>query len=138
MSDWNTNVIDEFRANGGRVGGPFEGAPLLLLHTIGRKSGLVRVTPLMYLPDDGRWAIFASKAGHPSHPHWFLNLDANPRASVEIGAETLPVKATVLREGTERDALYARQVALYPQFGEYEVKTIGHRIIPVIMLERAA
>ena len=136
MSDWNTNVIEEFRANEGRVGGMFEGAPLLLLHTTGRKSGHERVNPLMYLPDEGRWVIFASKGGHPSHPHWLHNLESDARATIEIDTDTIPVKATVLREGTDRDELYARQVAAYPQFGEYEVKTTGHRTIPVVVLER--
>ena len=137
MSDWNTNVIQEFRANGGHVGGPFEGAPLLLLHTIGRKSGNERVNPLMYLPDGDRWVIFASKAGHPSHPHWLHNLESDPGATIEVGTERILIKATILREGPERDELYARQVSLYPQFGEYEEKTTGHRTIPVIVLERS-
>ncbi|MGZ8571212.1 MAG: nitroreductase family deazaflavin-dependent oxidoreductase [Actinomycetota bacterium] len=137
MSDWNRNIIEEFRTNEGRVGGGFEGAPLLLLHTTGRRSGHERVNPLMYLPDGDRWVVFASKGGHIAHPHWLHNLDANPDATIEVGTETIPVTARVLREGPERDELFARQVAAYPQFGEYERKTTGHRTIPVIVLERA-
>ena len=138
MSDWNTNIIEEFRKNEGRVGGGFEGAPLLLLHTTGRRSGKERVNPLMYLPDGGRWVIFASKGGHIAHPHWLHNVEANPDTTIEVGTETIPVKARVIREGPERDELFARQVAAYPQFGEYEEKTKGHRTIPVIVLERAS
>jgi deazaflavin-dependent oxidoreductase (nitroreductase family) len=136
MSDWNKHIIEEFRTNEGRVGGGFEGAPLLLLHTTGRRSGKERVNPLMYLPDDDRWVIFASKGGHIAHPHWLHNVEANPDATIEVGTDTIPVKARVLREGHERDELFARQVAAYPQFGEYEKKTKGHRTIPVIVLER--
>jgi deazaflavin-dependent oxidoreductase (nitroreductase family) len=138
MSDWNESTIKEFRANEGRVGGMFEGAPLLLLHTTGRRSGTERVNPLMYLPDGDRWIVFASKGGHTADPHWLHNIEANPEAAIEVGTATIPVKAKVLREGPDRDALFARQVAAYPQFGEYEKKTEGHRTIPVIVLERAA
>ncbi len=137
MSDWNANIVNEFRENEGRVGGMFEGAPLLLLHTKGRRSGHERVNPLMYLPDGDRWAVFASKGGHVAHPHWLHNLEADPHATIEVSTESIPVKATILHEGQERDDLYARQVALRPQFGEYEEKTAGHRTIPVILLERA-
>ena len=136
VMSWNANIIDEFRGNEGRVGGMFEGAPILLLHTTGRRSGEERVNPLVYLPDGDRWVVFASKAGHPYHPHWLLNLEANPDAAIEVGTETMPVRATVLRDGPERDELYARQVAVRPQFGEYELKTAGKRTIPVIVLER--
>ena len=137
MSDWNTSIIEEFRTNEGRVGGMFEGAPLLLLHTTGRRSGHERVNPLMYLPDANRWVVFASKGGHVAHPHWLHNLEADPHATVEVGTETIPVTATILREGPGRDELYARQVSLRPQFGEYEEKAAGHRTIPVVVLERA-
>jgi deazaflavin-dependent oxidoreductase (nitroreductase family) len=136
MSDWNSNIIEEFRTNEGRVGGGFEGAPLLLLHSTGRRSGTERVNPLMYLPDGDRWVIFASKGGHIAHPHWLHNLEANPDATIEVGTESIPVKTTVLREGPERNELFSRQVVAYPQFGEYEKKTKGHRTIPVIVLER--
>ena len=138
MSDWNENIIGEFRANEGRVGHAFEGAPLLLLHTTGRRSGTERVNPLMYLSDDDRWVVFASKGGHPAHPDWLHNVEANTEATIEVGTDTIPVSATVLREGPERDELYARQVTAYPQFGEYEKKTEGHRTIPVVILERRA
>jgi deazaflavin-dependent oxidoreductase (nitroreductase family) len=138
MADWNHGIIEEFRANEGRVGGMFEGAPLVLLHTTGRRSGTERVNPLMYLPDgDDRWVVFASKGGDIAHPHWLHNIEANPDTTIELGTETIPVKARVLREGPERDELYARQAAAYPQFGEYEEKTKGHRTIPVVVLERA-
>jgi len=133
---WNTSIIDEFRANEGRVGGMFEGAPILLLHSRGRRTGEERVNPLMYLPDGDRWVVFASKGGHPYHPHWLLNLEANPDATIEVGTESVQVAATVLRDGPERDELYARQAAARPQFGEYELKTAGKRTIPVIVLER--
>lgn len=138
MSDWNSNIIEEFRTNEGRVGGMFEGAPLVLLHTTGRRSGTERVNPLMYLPDGDRWVVFASKGGHIANPHWLHNLEAHPDATIEVGTESIPVKARVLRDGPERDELFARQVAAYPQFGEYEKKTRGHRTIPVIVLERAS
>jgi deazaflavin-dependent oxidoreductase (nitroreductase family) len=136
VSDWNTNIIDEFRANEGRVGGGFEGAPILLLHTTGRRTGEERVNPLMYLPDGDHWVVFGSKGGHTAHPHWLHNVEAGPDVTIEVGTETIPVTATVLRDGAERDALYARQVAARPQFGEYEEKTAGHRTIPVIVLRR--
>ncbi len=138
MSDWNTNIIEEFRTHEGKVGGPFEGAPLLLLHATGRRTGEERVNPLMYLPDDDRWVVFASKGGHPHDPLWLLNLEAEPAATIEVGTDTIPVKAVVLREGPQRDTLYARQVAARPQFGEYEEKTEGIRTIPVVVLERAS
>ena len=89
MSDRNANIIEEFRTNEGRVGGGFEGAPLLLLHTTGRRSGKERVNPLMYLPDGDRWVVFASKGGHIAHPHWLHNAEANPQATIEVGTETI-------------------------------------------------
>lgn len=134
MSEWNDGVIDEFRANAGKVGGPFEGAPLLLLTSIGARSGNEHTTPVMYLPDGDRYVIFASKGGAPAHPDWFRNLSANPHATVEVGTERFPVTA-IIAEGAERDALYARQVERFPQFGEYERKT--DRTIPVVALVRA-
>jgi deazaflavin-dependent oxidoreductase (nitroreductase family) len=136
VSGWNANIIEEFRKNEGRVGGGFAGATLLLLHTTGRKTGKERVNPLAYLPDDGRWAVFGSKGGALADPDWVRNLEANPDLVIEVGTETIPVRATkVLREGTERDELYARQVARMPGFAEYEEKTKGIRKIPVIVLE---
>lgn len=136
MSDWNTKIIEEFRANEGRVGGPFEGAPMVLLHTRGRKSGDERVNPLVALPDGDRIVVIASKGGHHAHPHWLLNVEADPHVEVEVGTERFPATATVLHEGPERDELFAKMVAVRPQFGEYEEKAAGHRRIPVVILER--
>ena len=134
MNDFNHGIIEEFRANDGRVGGRFEGAPMLLLHHTGAKSGTERVTPLVFQPDGDRWAIFGSKAGAPTHPHWYLNLLANPDTTIEVGADTVPVRATVA-EGDERDRLWAKQKELMPGFADYE-KTAGEREIHVIVLER--
>jgi deazaflavin-dependent oxidoreductase (nitroreductase family) len=132
-NDWNGRVIKEFRTNGGKVGGPFEGAPLLLLTTTGAKSGQPHTFPLMYLPDSDRLVIFASKGGAPTNPDWYHNLIAHPQASVEVGNETFEVNATVV-SGKEHDRLYANQAEKYPQFAEYQAKTT--RKIPVIILER--
>ena len=134
-NDWNAKIIEEFRSSGGKVGGDFEGAPLLLLHTTGAKSGKERVNPMMYLPDDGRLVVFASKAGAPTNPDWYHNLVANPKASVEVGTDTIDVNARVAT-GEERERLWSRQKELYPGFAEYEAKTT--REIPVIVLERAS
>jgi deazaflavin-dependent oxidoreductase (nitroreductase family) len=136
---WNENIIEEFRANEGRVGGYFEGATVLLLHTTGRRTGRDHVTPVVYLPDDGRWVVIGSKGGAPADPDWVRNLEANPEATVEVGTETIPVRAArILRGGDEWDDLYARQVARRPGFAEYLEKTEGIRTIPVIVLERRA
>jgi deazaflavin-dependent oxidoreductase (nitroreductase family) len=134
-TDFNAAVIKEFRENGGKVGGPFEGAPMLLLTSTGAKSGQPRTSPMMYLADGGRYLVFASKAGAPTNPDWYHNLVAHPDASIELGTERFGVKATVIT-GAERDELYARQAALYPGFAEYEAKTT--RTIPVIALEKTA
>jgi len=134
MSEWNKGIIEEFRANAGKVGGPFEGAPLLLLHTTGAKSGEERINPLMYLADGHRYVVFASKGGHDYHPHWMLNIEASPAVELEVGTERFEAKAEVLRDGPERDKLYAEQVARFPQFGEYEEKAA--RTIPVVVIER--
>jgi deazaflavin-dependent oxidoreductase (nitroreductase family) len=133
MSDWNRQIIEEFRSNGGKVGGSFAGAPLLLLTTTGARSGIARTTPVMYLPDGERLIIFASKAGASTNPDWYHNLVAHPEATVEIGSETFKVTAVEVK-GEERDQLYARQAALYPGFAAYEAKTT--RRIPVIALQR--
>ncbi len=133
MNDWNRQTIEEFRANGGKVGGFWEGKPLLLLTTTGAKSGQRRTTPTMYLRDGDRLLIFASKRGAPTNPGWYHNLVAHPQVTVEVGSETYEATATVLK-GEERDRLYARQAELYPQFGEYQANTT--RKIPVIALER--
>lgn len=136
MSDFNAGVIKEFRENEGKVGGPFEGAPMILIHHLGAKTGSERVTPLMYFPqDDGSLIIIASKAGAPDNPDWFHNVRANPRFDVEVGTETFPVEADVLpRE--ERDALWPSLVETAPGFGDYEKKT--DRIIPVVRLRRTS
>ncbi len=132
--DWNSGIIGEFRANEGVVGGPFEGAPLLLLTSTGAKTGRQHTTPVMYLPDGDRFVVFASKGGAPADPDWYRNLVANPEATVEVGTDRFGVKAEIVG-GAERDALFARQAAAYPQFAEYEKKT--DRVIPVVALVRA-
>lgn len=134
VNDWNARIIEEFRANGGRVGGQFEGAPILLLHTTGARSGLERVNPMMYLEDDGRMFVFASKAGADTHPDWYHNLLKTPDVTVEVGTETFAATATPLAED-ERASVYAKQAALYPGFAEYQAKT--SRVIPVVELVRA-
>ncbi len=134
VNDWNKGIIEEFRANGGKVGGQFEGAPLLLLHSTGAKSGQARVNPIMYLADGDAYVVFASKAGAPTSPDWYHNLIANPRASVEVGEATVNVVAKVA-EGDTRERLWSSQKELYPGFAEYEAKTT--RLIPVVVLEPA-
>jgi deazaflavin-dependent oxidoreductase (nitroreductase family) len=137
MSDWNDQIIAEFRANEGRVGGQFEGAPLTLVHHSGRNSGKEYVAPMMYLPGEGGAIfVFASKAGAPDHPDWYDNLVAGGPATVEVGTETWPVTVRDLPE-PERTEVYAKQAALYPGFAEYEEKTRGIRTIPVLELTRA-
>ena len=128
--------IAEFRANGGKVGGPFEGAPLLLLHTIGARSGKERINPMMYQDlGQGRVAVFASKAGADTNPDWFHNITAHSDVTAEIGTETLPFTARVADEA-EREPIWNKQKADYPGFADYEAKT--DRIIPVVILEPAA
>ena len=129
---WNREVIEEFRANEGRVGGNFAGAPMVLLHTTGARTGEERVNPLMYLPDGDRVVVFASKGGAPDNPDWYHNLVANPDVTIELGTETRPATARVAGPG-ERDTLYAEQAKRYPQFAEYERRTT--RKIPVVVLE---
>ena len=137
MADWNTNVIEEFRDNEGKVGGGFQGSSMLLLHTKGRKTGKEHVTPLVYLPDVDRWVVFGSMGGAPADPDWVRNLEANPDATIEVGTETIPARVVkILREEPERDDLYSRQVARRPAFAEYDVKTEGSRRIPAVVLER--
>jgi deazaflavin-dependent oxidoreductase (nitroreductase family) len=132
VSDWNDKIIEEFRANEGRVGGQFEGAPLLLLHTKGAKTGQARVSPVMYQKIDGGYAVFASKGGAPTNPDWYHNLLADPRARAEIGTGTVEVTARVA-EGDERDQIWSAQKAAYPGFADYERKTT--RQIPVVVLQ---
>jgi deazaflavin-dependent oxidoreductase (nitroreductase family) len=137
MPDRNQAIIDEFRANEGRVGGPFEGRTLLLLHHRGAKTGTERINPVAYQrlsPDSV--AVFASKGGAPTNPDWFHNLVANPDASVEIGTEAFPVRAHVAG-GEERERIWERQKHDWPGFSEYEEKTRGIREIPVVVLDKA-
>jgi len=131
----NRQVIAEFRENGGSAGGVFTGKPLVLVHQVGAKSGVERITPLVPLLDDDRIYIFASKGGADTNPHWYGNLVANPDVTVELGTETFAATVRVLA-GTERDEVFAKQSALEPQFADYQRKT--HRVIPVIELVRRA
>ena len=130
----NRTIIEEFRRSGGRVGGNFEGRPVLLLSTTGARTGLRRLNPLVYLADGDRWLVFATKGGNPKNPDWYHNLVANSAVTIEVGPETIEARAEVMT-GEERDRLYARQAGLYPQFAEYERRT--SRVIPVIALSRA-
>ncbi|MBV9871585.1 MAG: nitroreductase family deazaflavin-dependent oxidoreductase [Frankiaceae bacterium] len=136
--DWNAKVIEDFRANEGRVGGQFEGAPMVLVHHVGRKSGVERVSPMMYLQGDEPDAIyvFASKGGSPTHPEWYANLIAAGTGSVELGTDAYDVTVRELR-GDERDQVYAEQSRRYPGFAEYAEQTRGIRTIPVLELKRA-
>ena len=135
MPDWNTKIIEEFRANEGKVGGPFEGRPVLLLHHKGAKTGTERVNPVAYQAVGDDFAVFASKGGHPAHPDWYHNVVANPDVSVEVGTDSFPVHAHVA-EGEERERIWSKQKSIWPGFAEYEEKTKGIREIPVIVLER--
>ncbi|MFT3900887.1 MAG: nitroreductase/quinone reductase family protein [Gordonia sp. (in: high G+C Gram-positive bacteria)] len=139
MADFNAQVVEEFRANEGRVGGPFEGAPMVLLHHVGRKSGTERITPLMYLADDDDPAViylFASMAGAPTNPAWYHNLLAAGTADVEVGTDEYTATVSEVT-GADRDRVYAEQASRYPGFAEYAQKTEGIRTIPVLALRRA-
>jgi len=129
MSDWNAGVIQEFRKNRGKVGGNFEGAPLLLINHTGARTRKIRINPVMYLKDGNRYLVFASKGGADTHPDWYHNLKAHPDVKIEVGTETIDVHAEEIT-GTERDRLYKKQASLYPQFAQYQQKT--KRIIPII------
>jgi deazaflavin-dependent oxidoreductase (nitroreductase family) len=134
MSDFNDQIIEEFRANEGRVGGMFEGARMILVHHIGAKSGVERVAPLVHFPeDDDHTVIVASAGGAPNHPAWFHNLEANPKIDVEVGTERYTVLAEVLPR-PERDEIWKRVVAENPGFADYERKT--DRVIPLVRLSR--
>ncbi|WP_019869804.1 nitroreductase family deazaflavin-dependent oxidoreductase [Salinispora oceanensis] len=135
MDDWNAKIIEEFRENDGRVGGQFAGAPILLLHTVGAKSGQPRLNPMMYQKLDRGYAVFASKAGAPSHPDWYHNLRAHPQVRAEIGTDTLDLVARVAA-GDERERIWSAQKDAFPGFAEYEAKTT--REIPVVVLEAAS
>jgi deazaflavin-dependent oxidoreductase (nitroreductase family) len=135
VNDFNRNLIDEFRAADGKVGGQFEGAPLLLLTTTGAKTGRTHTTPVVYLEDGGRIFVFASKGGAPTNPAWFHNLVAHPTVTVELPGETFEARAVTV-EGPERERIWTAQKELMPGFKDYEAKT--ERQIPVVELERAS
>lgn len=132
-NNWNTGVIQEFRANGGKVGGPFAGKSLVLLHTIGAKSGQSRINPVACIRDTDRYVIIASKGGAPTNPAWYYNILANPLVSVETGVEQFQARASIAEE-PERTRLYNQMVEMMPSFAEYRRKT--RRVIPVIILTR--
>lgn len=133
MNEFNTNLINEFRANNGAVGGPFAGSPLILVTHKGAKTGMARTSPLVYSRDGDNIVLIASKGGAPTHPHWYLNMIANPQVTVELPGETF--EATVTQaEGAERDRLFRAQADLMPNFDEYAAAT--DRQIPVLVLSR--
>ena len=134
-NDWNRAIIEEFRANAGKAGGPFEGGTLLLLHHTGAKTGTRRVNPLAYQALPNGYAVFSSKGGAPHNPDWYHNLVAHPDVSVEVGTDTVDVQARVA-EGEERNAIWERQKKLAPGFADYEKRTT--RRIPVVVLERVS
>jgi deazaflavin-dependent oxidoreductase (nitroreductase family) len=134
MSEYNQRIIEEFRANAGRVGGSWEGRDLLLLTTTGRKSGNTHTTPMVYTRDSDRLLVYASKGGAPRHPDWYLNLVEHPKVVVEVGDERYDATAAPL-QGDERDREYAAQTERVPAFGEYQGKTT--RVIPVVALRRS-
>jgi deazaflavin-dependent oxidoreductase (nitroreductase family) len=131
MSDFNQRIIDEFRANSGQPPSWTGSSPLLLVHHRGAKSGTDRVNPVAYLPDNGRYVIFASKAGAPANPGWYHNLKAHPETTIEVGGDTVAVTATEAA-GEERERLFSAQEEISPQFGEYQANT--SRVIPVVVL----
>ncbi len=133
MHDFNTNLINEFRASGGNVTGVFAGQPLVVITTTGAKTGMKRTIPLVHTLDDDRVVIIASKGGAPAHPHWFLNMKAHPEVTVELPGETFEATARIV-EGDERDRLFRAQADLMPNFDEYAANT--DRLIPVVVLER--
>jgi deazaflavin-dependent oxidoreductase (nitroreductase family) len=133
MNEQNKGVIKEFRENAGNVGGFFEGANMILVHTTGAKSGKERINPLMYFADGARYAIFASKGGAPTNPDWYYNIVANPEIRVEVGSETFEVTATVAEE-PERTEIYGKMAAMHSNFADYEKGTT--RVIPVVILTR--
>jgi deazaflavin-dependent oxidoreductase (nitroreductase family) len=136
-NDFNQQIVAEFRANEGRVGGSFTGAPMVLVHHVGRKSGKEYIIPVVYLPgDDDSIYVFASKGGAPANPDWYGNLIAAGKTTVEVGTSTYPVTVTEI-SGDERNRVYAQQVERMPGFGEYEQKTAGIRTIPVLKLTRS-
>jgi len=133
LNDWNKQVIEEFRANGGKVSGQFAGGTLLLLHTVGAKSNQPRINPLVYFKDNGNYVIIASKAGAPTNPDWYHNILAHPDVTLEVGTEHFKASATVA-ERQERDRIFADVVQQAPGFGEYQKN--NPRVIPVVILKR--
>jgi deazaflavin-dependent oxidoreductase (nitroreductase family) len=131
--DRNKAIIDEFRSNSGKVGGRFEGRTLLLLHTVGAKTGQARVNPVAYVMDGDRFVIIASKGGAPTNPGWYYNLLAHPLVTVEVGTQQFQVQVSVTSE-PERSRLYSKMVEMMPAFAEYQQKTT--RVIPVMTLTR--
>lgn len=134
MSEWNTRIVEEFRANGGVVGGVFEGWDLLLLHHLGAKSGQERVSPLAFQPVESGFAVFASKGGADTNPGWYHNLLANPETKVEVGDELVSVTARIAT-GQERERIWSKQKQRHPQFADYEMRT-ARETIPVLVLDR--
>jgi deazaflavin-dependent oxidoreductase (nitroreductase family) len=134
VNDFNQQTIKEFRANHGKLGGPFEGATMLLLHSTGAKTGKERVNPVAYQPVGNNFAVFASKGGAPTNPDWYHNLLAHPATKVEVGDDTIDVKARVAT-GDERERIWEEQKRSMPGFADYETKT--SRQIPVVVLERS-
>jgi len=132
MNDFNTNIIEEFRNNKGKVAGPFQGMPMVILTTKGRRTGNPHETPLVPLEDDGKLFVFGSMGGAPKHPAWFLNLRDNPRVTVEHGTDKFEAEAKII-SGEEHDRIYAKQAQRVPQFAEYQQKT--KRQIPVVELK---
>ncbi len=132
QNNWNEAIIREFRENAGKVGGPFAGKTLLILHTIGAKSGKKHINPVAYVTDGDRFVIIASKGGAPTHPDWYFNIVANPQVEVEVGSELFKARASVAAE-PERTRLYGKMVEMMPGFADYQKKTT--RIIPVIILK---
>jgi deazaflavin-dependent oxidoreductase (nitroreductase family) len=132
-NDYNASNIAEFRKNHGKVGGYFEGDPLVLLNTVGARTGKVHTVPVMYLKDGNRWVVFATKGGSDTNPDWYYNLKAHPDIKIEVGDDKFNAHAELLT-GAERDKIYARQASLYPRFGDYQRKT--KRVIPVVALTK--
>jgi deazaflavin-dependent oxidoreductase (nitroreductase family) len=135
FNDFNKGIVEEFRANGGVVGGPFEGAPMILVTHKGAKSGVERTTPLVHTTDGDRVVIIASMGGAPTSPAWYHNITANPQVGVELSTESYTANAEILTGGPERQRLYDQQAALMPNFKAYQEKT--DRVIPVVVLTRA-
>ncbi len=131
MSDWNKGIIEEFRSNHGKVGGYFEGRPILLINHTGARTGKPRTNPVTYLKDGNRYLVFASKGGADTNPDWYYNLKAHPEVKIEVGDDKIEVRAEEIT-GAERDKLYEQQSKVMPQFSQYAEKT--KRIIPIFAL----